>query len=148
MPPQAVQLGLDGLKRIEIQWGIQDDAMLAVVGAGRPAAAAGISGAARPADLHGPFAPPLPAGLTGFAVLSIDLAKLTTRSSSLSKQTNPQGGEGFAQLEQALRQRFGFDLRKDVLAQLGPKMSVYSQAPPRGAGGRSGHGDASASSPG
>ena len=31
MPPQAVQLGLDGLKRFEIQWGIQDDAMLAVV---------------------------------------------------------------------------------------------------------------------
>ena len=31
MPPQAVQLGLDGLKRFEIQWGILDDAMLAVV---------------------------------------------------------------------------------------------------------------------
>ena len=30
--PQAVQRGLDGLKRFEIQWGIQDDAMLAVVG--------------------------------------------------------------------------------------------------------------------
>ena len=73
--------------------------------------------------------PPLPAGLPGFIALSLDPGKVYDQVVSLIKQTNPQGGEGFARLEQALRQRFGFDLRKDILGQIGPKMALYSAAP-------------------
>ena len=40
MPPQAAALGLDGLKRIELQWGFQDDALRTVVRAWRPRPAA------------------------------------------------------------------------------------------------------------
>ena len=134
MPPQAVQLGLDGLKRFEIQWGIQDDAMLAVVAMVAPQPRRGLLAMLDQPTFTVDSLPPLPAGLTGFGVLSVDLNKLYAQIVELSQQTNPGGGEGFAQLEQALRQRFGFDLRKDVLAQLGPRIAVYSQAaPPAGA---------------
>ena len=129
MSPQAVQLGLDGLKRVEIQWGIQDDAMLAVVGLVAPQPRRGILAMLDQPTFTIQSLPPLPAGLTGFVVLSLDPGKLYDQIVELAKQTNPGGGEGFAQLEQAVRQRFGFDLRKDVLAQLGPKIAVYSQAP-------------------
>ena len=131
MPPQAVQLGLDGLKRFEIQWGIQDDAMLAVVAMVAPQPRRGLLAMLDQPTFTVDSLPPLPAGLTGFGVLSVDLNKLYAQIVELSQQTNPGGGEGFAQLEQALRQRFGFDLRKDVLAQLGPRIAIYSQAAPQ-----------------
>ncbi len=128
MAPPAVQLGFDELKRVEIQWGIQDDAMLAVVKLVAPQPRRGILAMLDHPTFTVQTLPPLPAGLTTFAVLSLDPGKLYDRVVELTKQTNPQGGEGFAQLEQAFRQRFGFDLRQDVLAQLGPKIAVYSQA--------------------
>jgi prepilin-type processing-associated H-X9-DG protein len=130
VPPQAAQLGLDGVKRIEIQWGIQDDALLAVVGIVAPPPRRGLLAMLDQPTFTFDSLPPLPAGLTGFGALSVDPVKLYDQVVDLTKQTNPAGGEGFAQLEQAIRQRFGFDLRKDVLAQLGPKIAVYSQAPP------------------
>ena len=141
MPPQAVQLGLDGLKRVEIQWGIQDDALLAVVGLVAPQPRRGVLAMLDQPTFNIRSLPPLPAGLTGFVVLSLDPGKIYDQIVELAKQTNPRGGEGFARLEEAVRQRFGFDLRKDVLAQLGPKIALYSQAP-AAAGGQSGHGDA------
>ncbi len=129
MPPQAAQLGLDGLKRVELQWGIQDDAMLAVVGLVAPQPRRGILALLDQPTFTIDSLPPLPAGLSAFLALSLDPGKMYDQVVDLVKQTNPQGGEGFAQLEQALRQRFGFDLRQDVLGQLGPKFAVYSQAP-------------------
>ena len=38
MPAEAIQLGLDGVKQIEIQWGFQDDALVSVLGVVAPAA--------------------------------------------------------------------------------------------------------------
>jgi prepilin-type processing-associated H-X9-DG protein len=135
MPPQAVQLGFDGLKRVEIQWGIQDDAMLAVVGLVAPQPRRGVLTLLDQPTFTVKTLPPLPAGLSTFLVLSLDPGKLYDQIVALARLTNPQGGDGFAQLELALRQRFGFDLRKDILAQLGPKIALYSQAQGAGAVG-------------
>jgi prepilin-type processing-associated H-X9-DG protein len=129
MPPEAAQLGLDGLRRIELQWGFQDDALLAVLGVVAPAPRRGILALLDQPTFHIRSLPPLPAGLTGFTVLSIDLAKTYDQIIGLIKESNPQGADGFDQLEEMIRQRFGFDLRKDLLAGLGPKLSFYAQAP-------------------
>ena len=90
MPPQAVQLGLDGLKRVEIQWGFQDDALMAVSASWprHPGAASwpcSISRRSTSATLAA-----LPAGLTGFAVLSLDLAKIYDQIVELVKQAEPR----------------------------------------------------------
>ncbi len=133
LPPQAVQLGLDGLKRIEIQWGIQDDAIVAVLGAVAPAPRRGILALLDQPTFNIRSLPPLPASSTAFAVLSLDFAKTYDQFVELVKQSNPQGGDGFAQLEAAFRQRFGIELRNDLLASLGPKLSLYSQPSNAGA---------------
>ncbi len=127
LPPQAVQLGLDGLKRIEIQWGIQDDAIVAVLGAVAPAPRRGILALLDQPTFNIRSLPPLPASSNAFAVLSLDFAKTYDLFVELVKQSNPQGGDGFPQLEAAFRQRFGLELRNDLLASLGPKVSLYSQ---------------------
>jgi prepilin-type processing-associated H-X9-DG protein len=129
MPPQVVQLGLDGLKRIELQWGIQDDALVAILGAVAPAPRRGILAFLDQPTFHIRSLPPLPSGLTGFTVLSLDLAKIYDQVVELSNQSNPQGADGFIQLETAFRQQFGIELRKDLLASMGPKLSLYSQPP-------------------
>ncbi len=129
MPPQAAQLGLDGVKRIEIQWGIQDDALLAVVGVVAPQPRRGLLAMLDQPTFTVQSLPPMPAELNGFVVLSLDPARIYDQFVELTRQTNPGGGEGFARLEQAVRQRFGFDLRKDLLAQIGPEIALYSAAP-------------------
>jgi prepilin-type processing-associated H-X9-DG protein len=73
--------------------------------------------------------PPLPAGLNAFAVLSVDPEKTYDQIIRTASQTDPRAGDNFAQLEEVIRQRLGFELRKDVLAPLGPKFALYSQAP-------------------
>ena len=127
MPPQAAQLGLDGLKRIELQWGIQDDAIVAVLGAVAPAPRRGILTFLDQPTFNIRSLPPLPAGLTGFAVLSLDFARIYDQIVELAKQSDPQAGDGFTQLEAAFQQRFGIELRKELLASIGPKVSLYSQ---------------------
>jgi prepilin-type processing-associated H-X9-DG protein len=129
-PPDAVRLGLDGMKRIEFQWGIQDDALLAVVKLVAPQPRRGILTLLDQPTFTARELPPLPAGLNAFAVLSLDPVKVYDLMVELEKQAEPRGGEVVARSEQAIRQQFGFDLRRDVLSQLGPKFAIYSQAPP------------------
>jgi prepilin-type processing-associated H-X9-DG protein len=134
LPPDAVQLGLDGLKRVELQWGFQDGALMTVLGAVAPVPRQGALALFDQPTFTIRSLPPLPAGLTDFTVVSIDLRKTYDQLVALVKQTNPQGGEGFAALEQALRQQYRIDLGNDVLGQLGPKLSFYIQAPAAVAG--------------
>jgi prepilin-type processing-associated H-X9-DG protein len=134
MPPDLVQLGFEGFKRIELQWGIQDDALLTVLDVVAPAPRQGAPALFDQPPFTVRSLPPLPASLTDFIVLSIDLRKTYDQIIALIKQTNPQGAEGFAALEQALSQQFRVDLGNDVLGQLGPKLSFYIQAPAKVAG--------------
>ena len=127
MPPEAARLGFDGLKRIELQWGFQDDALMGILSAVAPAPRRGVLALLDQPSFNIRSLPPLPAGLTGFTVLSIDLAKTYNQIISLAKEADPRGADGFDQAEDVIRQRFGIDLRKDLLANLGPKLSIYAQ---------------------
>src|SRR4029077_20307643 len=71
---------------------------------------------------------------TGFTVLSVDLSKTYNQFLALVKQANPQGADGFATLEEVIHQQFGFELRKDLLVPLGPKLAFYAQAAAADAG--------------
>ena len=63
LPPEAAQLGLDGLKRIELQWGFQDDALVSVLRVVAPEPRRGSAGPARPAQLRHRLAPSAARGL-------------------------------------------------------------------------------------
>ncbi len=130
MPPQAAQVGLDGVKRVEFQWSFQDDAMLGVISVIAPSPRRGVLTLLDQPTFAVNSLPPLPAGLRGFGVLSIDLDAFYGRILDVVRKTTPNDGQGFARLEQALRQRFKLNLRNDLLKLIGPKFAVYSQAPP------------------
>src|SRR5262249_51658973 len=82
--------------------------------------------------------PPCPGGVHGLVVLSVDWAKTSDRVVELLFKTAPPGRGGpdaAAMIEDPVRQQFGFDLRKDLIAGLGPKLAFSLQDPAGGAKG-------------
>jgi hypothetical protein len=129
LPPAATQFGLDGLKRIELEWGFQDDALYSVLRVVGPAPRRGLLAFLDQPTFGIKSLPPLPAAQrSGFIVLSIDLAKTFDQIIVLARESNPQLAEQLAQLEVAIRQQFGIGLREDLLGTLGPKLAFYGQA--------------------
>ncbi len=135
MSSDAVRLGLDGVKRIEFVWGFEGDAMRTVLRAVAPAPRRGLLALMDQPTFDAGSLPPMPAGLTGFTVLSIDFTKTYDQITTLLKPADANGPDRVAMVEDAIRQQFGFDLRKDLIAGLGPKLAVYVQASPGGAEG-------------
>ncbi|MFO0889376.1 MAG: hypothetical protein U0790_09585 [Isosphaeraceae bacterium] len=128
MPPDAVKLGFDGLKRVEIQWGFQSEALMTSVRLQAPSPRRGVLGLLDQPTFKLNALPPIPAGQTSFAVLSIDAAPAYDRFVALRKSASPAGNDVDA-FENGFRQAFGLDPRGDLLAHLGPRLAVYSQAP-------------------
>ena len=70
--------------------------------------------------------PPIPAKVSGLTVMSIDLAKSYDLIDSLIKLVGPQGTAGLS--NPVIMEQQGLDLRKDLLANLGPKLAFYTQS--------------------
>ena len=92
MPPEAVQLGLGGLKQVEFQWGFQDDALVTVLGVVAPEPRQGILALLDQPSFTIRSLPPLPAGLTGFTALSIDLKQDVRPDRLTDEEGKPAGG--------------------------------------------------------
>jgi prepilin-type processing-associated H-X9-DG protein len=127
LPADAARLGLDGLKRIEFQWGFQDDALRTVIEAVAPSPRRGILALADQPTLKLDTLPPIPAGLPAFTAFSIDLGRTYDQIAALARSANPQGAQGVEGLENAIRTQFGFDLRNDLLRHLGPRLAIYAR---------------------
>jgi prepilin-type processing-associated H-X9-DG protein len=129
LPPDAVALGFDGVKRIEVQWGFQDDALLTHVRLVAPSPRRGALALLDQPTFDLKSLPPIPAGQPVFAVLSIDPGKTYDQIVAIAKESDPANGqnrvEGF---ENGIRGQFSLDLKSDLLKHLGPKLAIYSQA--------------------
>jgi prepilin-type processing-associated H-X9-DG protein len=132
VPAEGAKVGLDGVKRVELQWGFQDEALMTLVRVVAPSPRRGVLAFFDQPTFDFQSLPPLPAGLPAFAVLSVDLAKTYDQFVALVKSTNPGGDQGVDAFENAIRTQFGLDARNDLLKHLGPKVAIYSQltAPP------------------
>ena len=129
MPPEAVRLGLDGVKRIEFLWGFQDDALRSVLRAVAPSPRRGLLALVDQPTFTIDALPPLPPELTGFTVFSIDLAKTYDKVLEIVKTTRPEMADQIPAIEGAIEQQLGVNLRNDILARLGPKLSFYMENP-------------------
>ena len=129
MPPEAVRLGLDGVKRIEFVWGFQDDALRSVIRAVAPSPRRGILALFDQPTFTIDALPPLPPELTGFSVFSIDLAKTYDKAIEILKTTRPEMADQIPAIEGAVEQQLGVNLRNDILGRLGPKLSFYMENP-------------------
>ncbi len=134
LPREAVQLGVDGLKRVELQWGFQDDALVSVLGVVAPEPRQGILALLDQPTFSIRSLPPLPAGLSGFTALSINPLETHDQIVSLMKKANPARADQVPTFEEMIRQQFGLDLSHDLLPGLGPKLAFYVQPPALAAG--------------
>ncbi len=132
LPPEAIRLGFDGVKRIELQWGFQDDALRTVLRAIAPAPRRGVLALLDQPTFGIKSLPSLPAGLTGFTVLSIDPTKFYGQIVELLKINDPRSAERIPVVEETIRQQLRVDVRGDLFAKLGPKLALYLQGPPGG----------------
>ena len=90
LPPDAVSLGLDGVKRIELQWGFQDDALMTMLRVVAPAPRRGLLASGRPAHLRSQVASPHSRGAVGVRRL-LDRSWQDLRSDRRSEQAGQPG---------------------------------------------------------
>ncbi len=138
LSPPSVQLGLDGVRRLEFVLGFERDATRTVLRAIAPAPRRGVLALLDQPSFDANSLPPIPAGVHGFMVLSVDLPTTYDRIVELWSRTAAPGGGGpdvAAMIEDQVRQQFGFDLRKDLIAGLGPSFTFSMQDPAGGAKG-------------
>ena len=84
-----VGLGLDGLKRIELRWGFQDDALSERRCAWWLRHLGGVLALLDQPTFRLGTLPPIPANVSGFTVMSIDLARTYDQIDALIKQADP-----------------------------------------------------------
>jgi prepilin-type processing-associated H-X9-DG protein len=127
LPPDAVKLGLDGVKRIDLRWGFQDDALMTVVRAIAPAPRRGIPALFDQPSLDLKSLPPIPADVHGFTALSVDMAKTYDKVIALMKGSDPAAAKRIEDAERNVREKTGLRLREDWLSHLGPKLAIFAK---------------------
>lgn len=126
LPPNLVQAGIDGIKRVEARWGIQDQAIVTEFGAQAPRPRRGVLAFfdQPPLGAGTRFAPP--EGATDYTLLSIDPVKFADAFLAILDQNDPNAAGSVGQFALEFQQRTGLNLRKDLLAKLGPRMGVLA----------------------
>ena len=133
LPADAVRMGLDGLKRIDIHASAsRDDALMTIVKLVAPGPRKGVLALLDQPTFDVSSLPPLPADLNGFTILSLDLAKTYDRVVALMKASDAAAAARIDQAEQAMNRALGVDVRHDLLDHLGSKLAIYA-APAAGA---------------
>jgi prepilin-type processing-associated H-X9-DG protein len=138
LSPASIQLGLDGVKRLEFVLGFEGEATRTVVRAVAPAPRRGVLALLDQPTFDAGSLPPIPAGVHGFAVLSVDWPRtyqILRETSYKTTRTGRDSPGAVALLEERIRQDFGFDLRNDLIAGLGPRLIFSMQDPAAKAGG-------------
>ena len=125
LPPQAQALGVDSVKRLEFRWGFQDDAVMTVTRLVAPVPRKGALALFDQPTFGTTGLPPMPAGLEGFVVASINPVKLLDAFEAMAAATDPNGKAAVDRFEKAVTQVTGRKLREDILGHLGPKATAY-----------------------
>ena len=133
LPPDAIALGLGGLKRVEYRWGIENQAIKTSLRVLAPAPRAGVLAVLDQPPIQRAGLPALPAGLASATAFSLKPERLLASFQQLEAASR-RGRSGPALLDdikQNLQEKTGRDLVKDLLAPLGPTMVSYELPTPR-----------------
>jgi Protein of unknown function (DUF1559) len=126
LTPDAMDLGLDGLERITVQWGFEGAAMVTRVRLTAPVPRRGALALLDQPAFNLDTLPALPPDLTSLFVLSVDLAKSYDQIDILMKRLDPPSS--LDPPSAGILSRHGIDLRKELLEHLGPQIVFCSQA--------------------
>lgn len=123
LPPQAVSLGLDRVRRVEARWGFQDEALMSALRVVAPTPRVGVLALFDQPTFGPDGLPPLSAGLDGFTVISLKPDKLFDQLARQQEALAPNGRAAFDAIAQAVQGVTGRKLKEDILAHLGPRMT-------------------------
>ncbi len=122
-----MELGLDRIKRFDYRWGFHGPAIQSILGAVVPAPRTGILALFDQPTFDVRHLPPLPGGLSGFTVFSLDAARVYDQISAAFKVPGPRSPmDPVIRVEAAVKQATGLKLRDEILAPLGSRVVVYT----------------------
>ena len=123
----AVDLGLDGVERLELQWGFQDAALVTRLRVIAPEPRRGVLALLDQPTFGVNTLPALPPNLTSLFALSVDPAKTYDQIATMISRIDPPAPTDAP--TPGILARHGIDLRKELLAHIGPPIVFYAQAP-------------------
>jgi prepilin-type processing-associated H-X9-DG protein len=126
LPREAVALGLDRVERFDYRWGFRGRAIESIVGAVVPAPRTGIPALFDQPAFDVRHLPPLPGGLRGFTVLSLDAIRLHDQVIAALKAIDPTAEREITAFDAMVQQAFGMKLRDDILSPLGSRLTLYN----------------------
>ncbi|MGC8642029.1 MAG: DUF1559 domain-containing protein [Isosphaeraceae bacterium] len=122
LPPQAAELGLDGIRRVEGRWGIQDKACVITLGVNAPRPRHGVLALFDHPAIKPGTSVATPGGSADYTLVSIDPAQLAGDILALIQRDDPPAAERLRGFAQRFRDHTGLSLRDDLLEQIGPRM--------------------------
>ncbi len=123
LPPQAVQLGLDGIKGIEASLGFEGEATITMVGVKAPRPRRGLLAMFDQPQIGADTKFAAPEDVTDFTLLSVDPTKLGDAVLALMKQNDLKSVEVVNQFARKFREQTGLSLRDDIFGKIGPRMA-------------------------
>ena len=120
-------LGFDGLNRVDFRWGFDGKALVTIARMKAPAPRRGMLALLDGPTIKKADLPAVPASATGFTAMALDPDAIYEKVRAIASES-PDGVGGFEELENGFRQQFGVDLRRDLLARIGPEMVIYQAA--------------------
>ena len=124
LPPRAKELGLDGVRRVEGRWGIQDKGCVITLGVDAPRPRRGALALFDQPPIKPGTHVVTPEGSADYTLLSVDPGRLAETILTLVKHDDPDAAARVTAFAQRFRERTGLSLRDDLLAKIGPRMAV------------------------
>jgi hypothetical protein len=127
LPREAVALGLDKIERVDVRWGFDGAALKSVTRVVAPAPRSGVLAVLDQPAFDRRGLAPLPPGLAGFSAFSLAPDDFYDRLASLAGAIDPRGEAEAAlkSFERTVQRATGMELRRDILAHFGPRMTYY-----------------------
>lgn len=120
MPPQARQLGLDGLKQVEVRFGFDGNQLRSELKVAAPAPRQGLLALLDIPALDKTALATVPADATSFTAFSFDPGGIFTKAVKMAGTMQPGMEAQMEQFQDQFRQNVGVDLKKYVLDLIGP----------------------------
>ena len=124
LPLRAKELGLDGVRRVQGRWGIQEKSTVITLGVDAPRPRRGVLALFD----HPPIKPGThvvtPEGSADYTLLSVEPGRLAEMILTLVRDEDPDSAARITAFAQRFRERTGLSLRDDLLAKIGPRMAL------------------------
>ncbi len=120
---QDYKLTAPGVTRVDFRWGFQDDALVTIARVKSPRPRRGFLAALDQPTFDKAKLPPLPEGIESFTVVSVDADK--SYDQFLANAPSDEIKAQLTSFAETLKVKSRIDLKKDVLARLGPNFAFY-----------------------